>query len=99
VTLKFFAIITVLFCNQVFPFHPNGNQVLKVTDINNELVTGAKVEIPGTSYVYYTNIRGECYIPSNILNRFESLSIYCISYKTLHINVRDMSSKVTLEFR
>jgi hypothetical protein len=68
-------------------------------DVNNELVTGAKVEIPGTSYIYYTNIKGECYIPTHILQQSKTIHIDCISYKMLDIRVRDLSSKVILEFR
>jgi hypothetical protein len=92
-------LIALLFCNQVFAFDQDSYQVIRVTDVNNELVTGAKVEIPGTKYTYYTNIKGECYIPAQVLRQYNYISIQCISYKVLNVQVKDLSSKVILEFR
>jgi len=73
--------------------------VITIVDNNNELVTGAKVEVIGSRHVYYTNIKGECYIPSGLLRQYKSLSVECISYKSISISTKEVSEKITLEFR
>ncbi len=74
-------------------------QVIAVSDKNNELVSGAKVELIGTGKVYYTNSKGECYIPLSILNQSKGVLVECISYKPFQFKTTDLQSKVVLEFR
>lgn len=85
--------------SHLFAINQPDFQVITVIDKNNELVTGAKVELLGSKHVYYTNIKGECYIPSVLLRQFKLLSIECISYKSMNISTREVSEKITLEFR
>ena len=83
----------------MFAADQSGLQVITIVDNNNELVTGAKVEVIGSRHVYYTNIKGECYIPSGLLRQYKSLSVECISYKSISISTKEVSEKITLEFR
>lgn len=89
----------MLVASQLFAIDQSGVQVITVVDNHNELVTGAKVELMGSKHVYYTNIKGECYIPSGLLRQFKSLNIECISYKSVNISTREVSEKITLESR
>ena len=97
--LKHIIIILFFFCQQVLALDPSSVQVIRVTDVNNELVTGAEVKVEGTSLVFYTNLKGECYIPADLLKQHRKLSIHCISYKSKDVNSFDLSSKIILEFR
>ncbi len=74
-------------------------QILKIYDKNNESVAGAKVELLGTDKIYYTNSKGECYIPENIYKSCNSIKVECISYKSTVLNINELNSKIILEFR
>ncbi len=97
--MKHIILIAVLFCNQLLANEQGNIQVVRVVDSNQELVTGARLEIPGTSYVFYSNIKGECYIPAHLLRQYAHINIHCVSYKTVNISTKEISSKITLEFR
>jgi hypothetical protein len=99
VVLKNIIIILFLFCQQIFAIDPDAIQMIRITDVNNEQVTGAQVKVEGTNLVFYTNIRGEVYIPADLLRQHHNLSIHCISYKSKDVSVMDISSKIVLEFR
>lgn len=74
-------------------------QVVQILDKNNETISGAKIVLEGTKYVYYTNIKGEVYIPSDILKASKGISVECISYKSKSLKNFELNSKIVLEFR
>ena len=74
-------------------------QLIQVADKNNELVSGAKVELMGTGKIYYTNSKGECYIPMQIFKQCLSVKIECISYKPVSYKNFELNSKIILENR
>lgn len=74
-------------------------QTIQILDNNNETVIGAKIELVGTNYTYYTNLKGEVYIPSNLLKGSKGINVECISYKTKNLKNYEVNSKIILEFR
>lgn len=74
-------------------------QVLQVLDVKNETIAGAKVQLAGTDRIYYTNLKGQCFIPAAILKASKGITVECISYKTQTIKSFETFSKIVLEFR
>jgi hypothetical protein len=75
------------------------NFIIKILDVNNELISGAKITLYGTNEIYYTNSKGECYIPSHLLNNQSNIVVDYISYKSKQIQLSSKNSKIILEKR
>ena len=75
------------------------NFIIKILDTNNELISGAKITINGTNEVYYTNSKGECHIPLNLLNNQSNIVVDYISYKSKQLQLTSKNSKIILEKR
>lgn len=94
------ALIVLLFLStHLFASELGNVQVIRVMDKNNETVTGAKVELLGSGKTYYTNSKGECYIPIHIFEQYGTVKVECISYKSATIDSKDIQSKIVLESR
>jgi hypothetical protein len=89
----------VLFAGSLFAEDRPSVQVIQVLDVKNETISGAKVELPGTGRVYYTNLKGQCYIPTTLLKASKEIVIECISYKSQTVKTFETNSKIILEFR
>lgn len=74
-------------------------QKIQVFDVKNEALSGVKVQLEGTSYVFYTNINGECYIPMNVIKASRSIVLESISYKSKSLTKTDIPSKIVMDFR
>lgn len=74
-------------------------KTIQVMDVNNEQLSGVKVEVLGTNLVYYTNINGECTIPVHVLENSAGLKIESVSYQTTKIEKNQLNSKIILAFR
>ncbi|MDP2174608.1 MAG: hypothetical protein Q8K70_01720 [Bacteroidota bacterium] len=76
----------------------NSNQpvVMVVLDENNETISGAKLRIENTTYEFYSNINGECLIPSELIHHGSIVIIESISYKTQRIDIKSNYLKINL---
>jgi len=97
--MKSLTLLFVLFAGSLFAEDRPSVQLVKVMDVKNEVISGAKVELAGTGRVWYTNTKGECYIPVVLLKNSKELIIESISYKTQTVKSFENSSKIILEFR
>lgn len=97
--MKNIFLILVLIGGNLIAGDNTALQVLKIYDKNNESVAGAKVELLGTDKIYYTNSKGECYIPETIYKSCDGIKIDCISYKSTILHTNELNSKIILEFR
>lgn len=97
--MKHALIVFFILASQLMAADLADVQVVRVADKNNESVAGAKVELLGTGKVYYTNSRGECYIPVGLFRICESVRIECISYKPSMLRTFELNSKIILDFR
>ena len=97
--MKAVLMLILLVSANLFAYDQSAVQLIQVSDKNNELVSGAKVELIGTGKVYYTNSRGECYVPMPIFKQCQSVKIDCISYKSTLIKTYEINSKIILETR
>ena len=95
--LPFFLV--VLFSANLFAYDQSTIQLIQVSDKNNDFVSGAKVELVGTGKVYYTNSKGECYIPIQIFKQCQFVKIDCVSYKPTLLKTFEIKSKIILENR
>jgi predicted nucleotidyltransferase len=97
--MKNVVFVFLLIGTQMFALNNSDVQVLQVSDKNNELLAGAKVELVGTGKTFYTNSKGQCYIPTELLNVCKTVKIDCISYKTISIKSIEVQNKIVLEER
>lgn len=97
--MKKLLFLFLLICSSALASNPSALHLIKVMDKNNESVVGAKVVLLGTDKVYYTNSKGECYIPVEIFKTCQAVKIESISYKSITCNAHDLNSKIILEFR
>lgn len=97
--MKSLALLFVLVTGSLLAEERQSMQVIQVLDVKNETISGAKVEIAGTGRVYYTNLKGQCFIPVNVLKSGKELVVECISYKSQTVKNFETSSKIVLEFR
>jgi hypothetical protein len=70
--------------------------VMVVLDENNETISGAKLKIESTPYEFYSNINGECLIPSELIHEGSIVIIESISYKTQRIDINSNFLKINL---
>ncbi len=94
--MKAVLMLILLVSANLFAYDQSAIQLIQVSDNNNELVSGAKIELIGTGKVYYTNSRGECYIPMQIFKQCQSVKIDCVSYKSTLLKTYEISSKIIL---
>ena len=94
--MKSVLLLIVLVSANIFAYDQSAVQLIQVSDKNNELVSGAKVELLGTDKVYYTNSKGECYVPMQIFKQCQSVKIDCVSYKSTLLNTYEINSKIIL---
>lgn len=97
--MKSLALLFVLLTGSLLAEERQSMQMIQVLDVKNESISGAKVEIAGTGRVYYTNLKGQCFIPANVLKSGKELVVECISYKSQTVKNFETSSKIVLEFR
>jgi hypothetical protein len=97
--MKSLALLFVLFAGSLFAEDRPSVQVIQVFDVKNETISGAKVELAGTGRIYYTNLKGQCFIPATLLKASKEIIIECISYKSQTVKTFENSSKIILEFR
>lgn len=97
--MKSLLMLLILTTSSLFALDVNSFQLVQVTDKNNESLAGAKVELIGTDKIYYTNSKGECYIPQNILKQCRSIKIECISFQSTTLMTYDINSKIILQNR
>lgn len=74
-------------------------KVIRVIDKNGEQLSGAKIELLGTGKVFYTNSRGECFVPTFQLQMAKLVKIECISYKPIQVKSLEIKTDIILEFR
>ena len=74
-------------------------KVIRVVDNNGEQLSGAKIELLGTGKVFYTNSKGECFVPLAQLQMAKSVKIECISYKPIQLKSLEIKTDIILEFR
>jgi hypothetical protein len=99
--LKNFTISAILLFSNLSIFAEESTDyyfTIKVVDVYNEFIVGAKITIDGLDESYYTNIRGECKIPESAIKK-GNINIDFISYKSNQIKITSRISKVTLESR
>ncbi len=97
--MKSLALLFVLLTGNLLAEERQPMQVIQVLDVKNETIAGAKVQLAGSDRTYYTNIKGQCFIPANLLKSGKGLVVECISYKTQTVKNFETSSKIILEFR
>jgi hypothetical protein len=97
--MKAVLLLIVLVSANIFAYDQSAVQLIQVSDKNNELVSGAKVELVGTGKVYYTNSKGECYVPIQIYKQCQSVKIDCVSYKSTLLKAYEINSKIILDNR
>jgi hypothetical protein len=97
--MKVVFLLIVLVSVNIFAYDQSAVQLIQVSDKNNELVSGAKVELVGTGKVYYTNSKGECYVPIQIYKQCQSVKIDCVSYKSTLLKAYEINSKIILDNR
>ena len=95
-SMKAVLMLILLVSANLFAYDQSAIQLIQVSDKNNELVAGAKVELLGTGKVYYTNSKGECYIPMHIFKQSQSVKIDCVSYKSTLLKTYEINSKIIL---
>lgn len=74
-------------------------KVIRVVDKNGEQLSGAKIELLGTGKVFYTNSKGECFVPLAQLQLSKAIKIECISYKPIQLKSLEIKDNIILEFR
>ncbi len=97
--MKVLLMLFLLVSANLFAYDQSAVQLIQVSDKNNELVSGAKVELVGTGKVYYTNSKGECYVPMQIFKQCQSVKIDCVSYKSTLLKTYEINSKIILDNR
>lgn len=97
--MKFFALILSACFLSLNAEAPQGMQSIQVLDTNSEVLPGAKIELMGTGKSYYTNLKGYCLIPVDVLKSAQSIKVECISYKTQLFKNYELNSKIVLDFR
>lgn len=78
---------------------PEEVRVVSITDAYGEQIAGAKVELVGSGMVFYTNLKGECFVPLRLLVQSEYVRIESISYRPVQKPVTELNQKVVLQQR
>jgi len=97
--MKSLSLLFFLFAFSLYAEDRPTVQLIQVLDVNNEAISGARIELPGTGRVYYTNLKGQCFIPSALMKASKEIVIEIISYKTQTVKTFETNSKIILEFR
>lgn len=97
--MKFFTLLLSFCLLSLNAEAPHGMQSIQVLDTNSEVLPGVRIELVGTGKTYYTNLKGYCLIPVDVLKSAQSIKIECISYKTQLIENSELNSKIILDFR
>ena len=97
--MKYAFLLISLICLNLYPSNEQAVSTVRVIDNTNETLTGVKVKLEGTNYVFYTDLKGECHIPTAMLKHCASVSFSVVSYKPVTCKAGQLKNTIILEMR